>query len=647
MNTYMQKTAVVSAIIFLTLISSTTFAQSTFKYKKRVDNLVVQEGPSTPGDTLSSFDVSTNLLNIPAVLAGATGLGSVLVQNQGAQPITFSSIAVQGTSYSATHACSTLSPGASCAIDVYSTSATRGSYSGSLILTGNGVTKTVGLTSKFLKGVASFDTTQITFGSLFTNKAYSQNVTLSNTGDANLIVTGISSSSTEFSTLNNCNTLTPGSSCLIPVSTLSSSLGEKFTNLIVESNTGNYSLSASATFEDPVLVFEAMQGSSLVFNPVLAGQSSQIVLNAHNNSTLPLTNISISESANDLGISGSSCTGILSPGASCQATLTWNPATGLDLSSPVTFNSDELSTSLTVTGVANKAKATLQGGGLVLGTVGQYAASTSLLTFKNTGTIPMTLSGLSGLPSGMTVSANNCSSVAVGSTCSMTVALNTYTGAIQNTVSVSTIGADVNASLNASYSIVNSYASCGAIRDANGSAASGVYVIDPDGTGGLAPVSVYCDMSIADGGPWMLAARILTANTDHSNVASVGTLSGPGQVTSAKLADTYINAFVKTHFYLKTDSGYKTFFQHTGVSFSAIFSATNRPVSVSYSGPYVSYGVNAAHGGLNSYGNSSSFLPNGIIYGDAGSSSACRKGLAINQVVPWCSAGVSGTMWIK
>ncbi|WP_218044982.1 fibrinogen-like YCDxxxxGGGW domain-containing protein, partial [Kiloniella majae] len=61
--------------------------------------------------------------------------------------------------------------------------------------------------------------------------------------------------------------------------------------------------------------------------------------------------------------------------------------------------------------------------------------------------------------------------------------------------------------------------SCKAILDAGDSTGNGYYQIDPDGSGGIAPIDAYCNMT-DHGGGWTLAGSISASNKNHFQASS-------------------------------------------------------------------------------------------------------------------------------
>jgi hypothetical protein len=91
---------------------------------------------------------------------------------------------------------------------------------------------------------------------------------------------------------------------------------------------------------------------------------------------------------------------------------------------------------------------------------------------------------------------------------------------------------------------------CNAIKIANAAAASGVYTVDPDGTGGDAPFQVLCDMT-TDGGGWTSVFKTSTgAVVDASELWTSSlmpvnaTAADCSSATTSGASSYCVNAFV-------------------------------------------------------------------------------------------------------
>jgi hypothetical protein len=160
-------------------------------------------------------------------------------------------------------------------------------------------------------------------------------------------------------------------------------------------------------------------------------------------------------SVNGSGMSfvSTTCATTLAAGGSCTVAVRFAPAsvgTTTGTVSVDTAGGVRVAT-FTATSLATYSAATLTSAAPALGTVSWGdAAPTAAVTLRNDGNSPMTLTGLSGLASRFQISANACSGVAVGASCTMTLSMPTTSSLGSDTSSVTTIGATNNASFTVS-----------------------------------------------------------------------------------------------------------------------------------------------------------------------------------------------------
>jgi hypothetical protein len=163
--------------------------------------------------------------------------------------------------------------------------------------------------------------------------------------------------------------------------------------------------------------------------------------------------------------------------------------------------------------------------------------------------------------------------------------------------------------------------SCHQFLQNNPGAADGTYTIDPDGSGGSSPFSIYCDMT-QDGGGWALVARMTTADGQaHWDTAAVSlpnTGIQPNVATTQKFADSTINAIQAVSPYTGTtsyrmtcwdgQSNAQTMYCSTSCSFDATASVNNGNCALcssSFEGSLVQFSPNHGTRGLGHHHNGS------------------------------------------
>jgi len=275
-----------------------------------------------------------------------------------------------------------------------------------------------------------------------------QVVTLTNTGNENLNVTGVSITGTnshDFAETNNCSRVVPDATCSISVT---------FTPSISGNETADVSITDNAT-DSPQLVSLAGVGTgggaTVVLSPTSLTFATQLVNTISAGQKITLTNTgTASVSITSIAASGdfdqiNTCGTSVAAGASCSITVKFKPTTLNTRTGSITVTDNATSSpqtvSLTGTGTYIQLAPTL----LNFGTVTVGSSSTpQAITLTNTDTVAVAIQGVSftGVAKGDYSQTNTCgSSVAKGASCSINVTFKpTATGTRTAKVSIADFG---------------------------------------------------------------------------------------------------------------------------------------------------------------------------------------------------------------
>jgi subtilisin family serine protease len=489
--------------------------------------------PSAIGARSGSLTVSANtrIPIVPTALSGIgtgpalsfsplgfTGFGSQKVNttsaaqtltmtNTGNAPLTITGFTITAN-FKQSNTCGTsLAAGANCSVSVTFAPKAQGNITGSLTLNSNlpGSTPSFALSGKGTASAASLSTSALSYASQVVGTTSSpQSVTLTNSGNATLAISGISASG-DFAQTNNCPaSLGVGANCPINVS---------FTPAAIGTRTGTLTISDDALAGSPQIVSLTGTGITLkaAFNVSLLTYSSQRVGTTSAAQIAKLTNTGTTA----LSISGFSltgdfaqsnnCPGSLAPGANCTVSLTFIPTARGARSGTLTVNSNAMGTppSIALTGTGVAPVAALSSTSLTFSnqSIGTTSAAKSV-ALTNSGDATLNISGVS--TSGDFSHSGNCgTTLAAGTSCILKVsftptATGTRTGVLTvvddafngspQTTSLSGTGVDFSLSSSPTSITVNS-----------GSSAAYTVTVSPLGGSFSSSVGLSCSSGLPKG----------------------------------------------------------------------------------------------------------------------------------------------------
>ncbi|UWZ85850.1 choice-of-anchor D domain-containing protein [Occallatibacter riparius] len=408
------------------------------------------------------------ILNPTSLVFGNQGVGTtsaaqtVTLSNQGAAPLTISSIAVSGTNsgdFAQTGNCptgsNTLGVNTSCTINITFTPGATGARSAALVITDNDTTgtQTVPLSGSGAAAGVTVTPTSLTYSSqVVGTSSTAQTITVKSTGTAPLSISSITLSGTnpgDFAQTNNCptgsNTLAINATCTINVTFSPAASGTRSAIIAISDNAPthaqNVSLSGSATAANLTLT-----PSSLTYsNQVVGIKSTAQTITVKSIGTAPLKISGIVIGGTNAGdfAQTSNCptgTNTLAINSTCTISVTFTPTARGTRAGTVTVNSNAPGTppsvSLSGTGtgpVASLSPASLTFAALAIGST----SSSQSVTLSNTGNATLHITSIA--VTGDFAKTTTCSStLAANSSCTVSVTFKpTAAGTRTGTLTVS------------------------------------------------------------------------------------------------------------------------------------------------------------------------------------------------------------------
>jgi hypothetical protein len=392
----------------------------------------------------------------PAAVLSPTSLGfgnqlvntsspaqTVTLSNPGTATLNINLIKVTGD-FSQSNNCGTgVAPGASCSINVMFTPRTRGAQNVVLTVSttapgGNNLQ--VALTGSGVGPVATMSASSLTFAAQLVNTTSPQQaLTLTNSGETTLNVSGFLLPS-DFAQTNNCgSTVAPGASCTINVTFTPSTTGTRSGTLTISTDAVNggaqiINLSGTGIAPGAVLSPTNLSFANQLVNTSSAAQTATL----SNPGTAPLTINSISVTGGDYSQTNNCGTG-LAAGASCSINVIFTPQARGSRSGSVSVSSSAgpapIAVNLSGTGIAPVASLSASS----LAFAGQLVNTTSTpqaVTLTNSGDVTLNVSSI--VVNSDFAQANNCgNTVAVGASCTINVTFTpTATGTRSGTLTI-------------------------------------------------------------------------------------------------------------------------------------------------------------------------------------------------------------------
>ena len=378
----------------------------------KVDELLASP-PSAP-----AISVQQTAVNFGTIDAGQTGQETITITNTGTADLKITGIEsdVSGLTFDTTTF--TLSPNGSRTVTIRFPSSTEGTFSGNITISSNDpdrATQTLSVSVIVQQPppppapAISVRQTTVNFGTIDAGQTGQETITITNTGTADLKITGIESDVSGLTFDTTTFTLSPNGSRTVTIRFPSSTEGTFSGNITISSNDpdrATQTLSVSVTVQPPPAPAISVQQTAVNFGTVAFAQPVQRTITITNTGTAPLEITGIESDVS--GLTFDTTTFTLEPNSSRTVTITFPSSTEGTFSGNITISSNDpdratqtLSVSVTVQPPPVPA-ISVQQTAVDFGTVEFAQQVQQAITIENTGTATLEITGIQSNVSGLT-----------------------------------------------------------------------------------------------------------------------------------------------------------------------------------------------------------------------------------------------------
>jgi Ca2+-binding RTX toxin-like protein len=320
--------------------------------------------PPAPLAAISTAPLTLDLAFGTVNVGSTSTTQTVTIGNVGNAPLTVSGATAGNAQFVVSNHCTApVTPGNTCTIDVAFAPTGNGPVTTTLSIVHNGSTSPsivdlsgTGFTPAI--PVASVLPGSLAFGSVVVNSAgVSQVITVSNTGNAPLAVSGVGitgANANQFGITNGCTSVVPAGSCSITVRFAPTSAGAKAASVVITHNSNNVVGSVSTV---PITGTGTTVGSlprlsiatSVAFGTQRLNNTKTVSVQLNNQGPGVLQLGTVTVSGAPFTVSRGDCGATIAAGRSCKLSVTFRPTSAGAITGMLTVNSNAVNNPTTAT----------------------------------------------------------------------------------------------------------------------------------------------------------------------------------------------------------------------------------------------------------------------------------------------------------